>query len=212
MRRCDSVRSTAVGLVCSLAIGASAAFAQAVPSRVEVGGQMHVLRLSESADTNVGLGGRVTVNLAPWLGVEGEYQFLPKDEIDTTSVTADGSTVGLRYERRRSTSLFGVKAGYRGERVGVFAKVRPGFTSLTDRGVECLGDVCALLLLAVPDYRPEFALDVGGVVELYPSPRWMARVDVGSLIVKHRSTAPPCPAGECTTSNLATSVGVGMRF
>jgi hypothetical protein len=173
-----------------LALGASAVFAQAVSSH----------------------GGGVGVNLAPWVAVEGEVQLLPKDQIDTSSVMADGSVVGLRYERRRWTTLFGVKAGYRGERVGVFGKVRPGFTSLTDRGVECLGEVCALTLLAVPDYRREFALDVGGVVELYPSSRWLARVDIGSLIIRHRSTAPPCAGGECTTSNLATSLGVGMRF
>jgi hypothetical protein len=212
MRRCDSVTSIAVGVVGALAVGASAVFAQAMPSRVEIGGQMHVLRLSESADVNVGVGGRVTVDLAPWLAVEGEYQFLPKDELDTSSLTADGRALGLRYQRRRSTALFGVKAGYRGERVGVFAKARPGFTSLTDRGVECVGEVCALVLLAVPDYRREFAFDLGGVVELYPSARWTARVDVGSLMIRHRSTAPPCAAGDCTTSNLATSLGVGMRF
>jgi hypothetical protein len=206
------VSSTAVGVVCALAVAAGAVFAQSVPPRVEVGGQFHVLRLSDSSDTNMGVGGRLTVNLTPWLGLEGEYQFLPTDVIDTTSISVDGSRVGLRYERRRSTALLGVKAGRRGERVGIFAKVRPGVTSLTDRGLECLGEVCALMLLAVPEYRPEFAVDVGGVVEFYPSPRWLARVDIGSLIVNHRSTAPPCAAGDCTTSNLATSVGVGMRF
>lgn len=105
-----------------------------------------------------------------------------------------------------------MKGGYRGERLGVFAKLRPGVTVLADRGVDCLGEVCALMLLAVPDYRPEFAVDAGGVVEFYPSARWVARVDVGSLIVRHRSSAPPCPGGDCTTANLATSFGVGVRF
>ena len=96
--------------------------------------------------------------------------------------------------------------------MGLFAKVRPGFTVLADRGIDCLGDVCALMLLAVPEYRSEFALDFGSVVEIYPSTRWLARVDVGSLMIRHRSTAPPCAAGDCTTFNLATSFGMGVRF
>jgi len=212
MRRCRSVMSIASGMVGSLVIAVGAAFGQSAPPRVEVGGQLNVLRLSDSSDTNVGLGGRVTFDLARWVSVEGEYQFIPSDELEFTSVTTDGSVAGLRYERRRSTGLFGLKAGYRGERVGLFAKVRPGFTVLADRGIDCLGDVCALMLLAVPEYRSEFALDFGSVVEIYPSTRWLARVDVGSLMIRHRSTAPPCAAGDCTTFNLATSFGMGVRF
>lgn len=212
MHRCKWGTSMAAGMVCLLAIGSSTAFAQGDTPRLEVGGQVNVLRLSESSDTNAGFGGRVTVNLSRWLGLEGEYQFLPQDTMSVTSVQGDGSRVGIRYDRRRSTALFGVKAGARGEHFGVFAKVRPGVAALSDRGVECLGDVCALMLLAVPEYRSEFALDVGGVVEFYPSTRWLIRGDVGSLMIKHRSTAPPCAASDCTTWNLAVSAGAGIRF
>jgi hypothetical protein len=212
MHRCKWGTSMAAGLLCLLAVGGSTAFAQGGVPRVELGGQLNVLRLSDSDDTNVGVGGRVTFNLASWLGLEGEYQFVPRDEIDMTSTLADGNVVGLRYERRRSTALFGLKAGSRGERFGVFAKMRPGVTSLSDRGIDCLGDVCGLMLLAVPEYRSEFALDLGGVVEFYPSTRWLVRADVGSLMIRHRSTAPPCGAGDCTTWNLAVSAGAGIRF
>jgi hypothetical protein len=199
-------------VLCSVAVGVGAAYAQSASGPVEVGGQVNVLKLSDSSSTGVGFGGRVTVDAAPWLSLEGEYQFLPDDELEIRSVLPIGEEVGIRYNRRRSTALFGVKTGYRGERVGVFAKVRPGVTFLTDRGIECLGDVCALVLLAAPDYRSEFALDVGGVGEFYPSPRWVARVDVGSLMIRHHSTAPPCAGDECTTFNLAASFGVGVRF
>lgn len=209
---CEWARRMVAGVVWSLAFGVGVALAQTEPSRVEAGGQLNVLRLSDPSDTQVGFGGRLTVNLSRWLSLEGEYQFVPDDAITVTNRDVDGRVLGVRYERRRSTALFGAKAGYRGERVGVFAKVRPGVTVLTDRGVECLGDVCALVLLAVPEYRSEFALDVGGVVEWYPSGRWVARFDIGSLIIRHRSTAPPCPGGGCTSANLATSIGFGVRF
>lgn len=199
-------------VLCAWALGATVANAQPASSRLEIGGQVNVLRLSDSSDTTVGIGGRVTYDVASWWSVEGEYQFFPDDTLSLTSRVDDGRALGIAYQRRRSTMLAGVKAGYRGERFGVFGKARPGVTVLSDRGVDCRGDACALVLLAVPDYRPEFALDLGGVVEWYPSPRWVARVDVGSLIVRHRSSAPPCGAGTCTTGNLAASAGLGLRF
>jgi len=214
MRRSKWVRSiaavAAVGLASMMA--GREACAQSETTRVDIGGQIGVLRLPDSSGTNVGVGGRVTINLTRWLGVESEYQFVPNDEFEQSSVLAEGSVAGIRYERRRSTALFGVKAGYRGERVGVFARARPGFTTLTHRGVDCLGEVCALMLLAVPEYRREFALDLGGVVEVYPSTRWVMRTDVGALRIRHRSSAPPCVSGGCTSTNLVASAGVGIRF
>lgn len=204
--------SYVVAVCCAWTLSVAGAEAQPAPARLEVGGHLQVLRLSDSGDTNVGVGGRVTFDVTNWWSVEGEYQFLPADTLSTGTVLPDGSRLGIDYERRRSTMLAGVKLGYRGERVGLFGKVRPGVTVLSDRGVDCRGDVCALVLLAVPEYRPEFALDLGGVLELYPSSRWVARVDLGDLVIRHRSTAPPCVAGTCTTHNFAASVGIGVRF
>lgn len=208
----ERVRTWAVGAWCVVALSADVAQAQTNRSRVEAGGQVNVLRLSDSAETGVGFGGRVTIDLTPWLSIESEGQFLPADTLAQTSVLSDGSRVGLRYERRRSTLLVGAKAGFRAERIGVFVKLRPGVTRLSDRGVECLGEVCALVLLAVPQYRPEFAVDVGGVIEVYPSRRWLARLDVGSLVVRHRGSAPPCGGSGCTSANLAVAAGLGVRF
>ncbi|BCS32569.1 hypothetical protein TBR22_A17830 [Luteitalea sp. TBR-22] len=211
MQRVEWVRRVVIGVMFVVAATVPDAVAQTSVPRVEVGGLVSALALAEAPDTSVGVGGRLTVNLTRWLGLEGEYQFVPDDEFTLSSVQADGRTAGLRYERRRSTALFGVKAGYRGDRIGLFARVRPGVTSLTDRGVDCLGDVCALLLLAVPEYRPEFALDIGGVVELYPSSRWLVRADLGVLRVWHRGSAPPCGSA-CATSSFGSSIGVGVRF
>lgn len=206
-----SVRSILLGSLCVLGLSVGSAFAQTEPGRFEVGGQLNLLRLEDS-DTTVGLGGRLTFNVTDWLGVEGEYQFQPNDEL-FVGTDVDGQQAGVRYERRRSTALFGVKAGYRGERFGIFGKVRPGFTRLSDRGVDCKGDVCALMIMVVPEYRTEFALDLGGVFEFYPSSRWLLRADVGSLIVRHKEGgAPPCFAGDCTSKNFAASFGAGFRF
>lgn len=120
----------------------------------------------------------------------------------------------IAHLRRRSEAFVGVKLGTRAQRWGAFGKVRPGFARLTHREMKCVGQACALisLLLVQPAYRTEFAMDVGGVLEIYPSPRLIARFDLGDTIIRHRSSAPPCWSGACTSHNLASRLGIGFRF
>ena len=71
--------------------------------------------------------------------------------------------------------------------------------------------MCALLLLAPPEYDTQFVFDLGGMVEFYPSDRFLARVDVGNTFIRHRALAPPCTS--CTSrSNLNATFGFGVRF
>ncbi len=107
--------------------------------------------------------------------------------------------------------LAGVRAGVSTSRVGVYGRVRPGFSSLVDRGVGCTGPVCPLALIARPVYHTAFALDVGGTVELTMSPRTLVRLDVGDLIVRERQPAGP-GCQRCTTHNLLSRIGIGVRF
>lgn len=189
--------------------GSGVTFAQVSEPRFEVGGHVSLLKLSDfSSSTNTGFGGRFGFDVAPWLAAEAEVTFFPHDD----ALLQSAETLGIEYRRRRTEALFGAKIGVRGERVGLFAKVRPGLTSLSNRGVVCHGDQCALILLAVPEYRTEFALDLGGVFEFYPSPRFVARFDFGDTMMWHRSFAPPCAARECTSHNFSTRFGVAVRF
>jgi hypothetical protein len=193
-------------------------FAAAVPSafaqsnlRGDVAIQATMLRLDEGGGTSAGAGGRVTVELSKWLSLDGEINFYPNDDFRFRSTFPFSGDDGLIYHRRRAEGFVGLKIGQRGERIGVFAKARPGFNRLTDRGVECGGDVCALILLIAPEYGTEFAFDVGGVVEFYPSSRLLARVDVGDVIIRTRNIgAPPCSS--CSSHNFTTRFGVGVRF
>lgn len=183
-------------------------------ARFELGAQVPALRLTDFDATVPGFGGRVSFDLSRWATLEGEVNYYPNDDVQVGS-SFQLPELAVAYDRSRTEGLFGVKLGYRGERFGVFAKARPGFARLTDRGVRCVGDDCArvLMLLAVPDYRTEFALDLGGVLEFYPSARVVARLDVGDTMVRHRSTiAPPCPSEGCTSHNLASRFGLGLRF
>ena len=179
--------------------------------RFEVGGQVSALRIQDFGSTPAGFGGRVSYDLLDWLSVESELNFFPRDTI--TLDAQPGGDLRVAYRRQRSEAVFGPKLGMRSERFGVFAKVRPGLVHLSDQGVDCVGEVCALatMLLARPVYRTEFALDLGGVFEFYPSARTVARIDVGDTMIRHRSqAAPSCP--NCTSHNFASRVGIGLRF
>jgi hypothetical protein len=93
---------------------------------------------------------------------------------------------------------FGVKSGLRFERFGVFGKARPGF---------------------VNRYGTAFSMDIGGVLEFYPSRRMIVRFDAGDTIV-HRGAAPfiltdrlfAAPRWNYATHNLQLGAGIGFRF
>jgi hypothetical protein len=188
------------------------AAAQSVPPRLEGGVHAAFLRSSDFNTTNTGIGGRLSFNFTRWLALEAEGTFFPSDDVvlPTSSSMPDLSVI---YERARTDAFFGVKFGKRTDTLGLFVKARPGFTRLTGNGPRCVGPECALILLIRPEYLTEFAMDLGGVVELYPSARTIARFEIGDVLIKHRSVAPPCWGTGCgTTHNLATRIGVGVRF
>jgi hypothetical protein len=209
------MRMWRVGIMVAAAIlgGISGAAAQPEVPRYEAGVQVSVLRLSDFGSTNTGIGGRFSFNLSRWAALEAEGSFFPQDDI-ALPPTALFDNFRVRHYRKRVEGFFGARLGYRGERFGLFAKARPGFTSLSERngGDMCEGEVCALVLLVRPEYRTEFALDLGGIFEFYPSRRVVARFELGDTIIRHRSDAPPCWGGECTSNNVSSKFGIGFRF
>jgi hypothetical protein len=208
-----SVLSRSASLIVFLVVAIAPAAAQAPGERVTFGAQLSMFGVADDTDsTSFGVGARASYALTRWLAADAEFSFFPRDRAefgfgDGVAPVAPGFT---EYHRRRVTLFAGPKAGVRSERLGVFAKARPGFTRLFDRGLGCSGDICALILLARPVYRTELAIDLGGVVEVYPSSGSLLRFDLGTAIVRHRSLAPPC--NDCTTRNLSSSLGVGWRF
>ena len=138
----------------------SIAFAQS-DSRLEVAGQATMLRLNDLG-TSAGFGGRFSFDLTNLVALEAELNFFPSEKITLPMGNLTAGTARLAYHRRRTDALFGAKVGHRGERFGLFARVRPGVARLSDRGLGCDGELCALILVARPLYRTEFAFDVGG--------------------------------------------------
>ena len=207
-----------VFLLLSLSV-AHAAQAQPGPERLEVAVNLSMLRVGDFGSTNAGIGGRLTFNLTKHVALEGDLEYTPNDRMKGPEDRIDGRPFQLYSDRSRATGLFGVKIGTYTPRFGVYGKARPGFTHLTSKVWNgCQGDGCGSMFartdfLAIsPVYQTEFAFDLGGGFEVYPSERTVARVEVGDTIIRNRGvTALPC-LESCTSHNIASRVGFGWRF
>ena len=193
---------------------------QSQKSRIEVGAVFSVLGINDANGlsdlfprTEVGVGGRFTYNLNRHLALEAEVNLFPRDfRKFTTNFTGGRMTEGL----------FGLKAGIRKNRFGVFGKFRPGFES------SGRAEIPHFLNGDGPDRRnpfgferiraTQFALDVGGVFELYPSPRTIIRFDAGDTIVRYPGVQfIHFPEGSVVLETVYShkvqfSVGFGFRF
>jgi hypothetical protein len=170
-------------------------------------------------DTLPGLGGRFTYNLNKHVALEAAGYFFPGK-----CATCNGQITGHITE-----GLFGVKVGQRFKKWGVFAKARPGFASFSKGFFDIVptGGTGPFPFTFVVRRDTPFALDVGGVIEFYPSKRIVVRLDGGDTILHYGShtfhsfhTDPITGAlvpDSLTTSgytrhNFQFSAGVGFRF
>ncbi|HEU0176913.1 MAG TPA: outer membrane beta-barrel protein [Blastocatellia bacterium] len=163
--------------------------------KVEFGAQYTVLRINGFGPvdaTDNGVGGRLTFNISDNLGVEGVVNFFPQGRINF----ANPSSI---LDSDRMQGLFGVKYGIRSKSAGIFAKVRPGFVRFS-QGTPAVGTASS---------STQFALDYGGVIELYPARPFALRFDVGDTIIRYDN---PVFVNPFFTHNLQISTGVALRF
>jgi hypothetical protein len=157
------------------------ATAQSHKARIELGVQSTSLTLFDpdfpGDVTEPGLGGRVGYNITRSLAVESEVNFFPQKR---TYFFGEGRTLQAQ---------FGVKAGKRFDKFGIFAKVRPGL--LTAGKVFRLepGSSVTIGGFTQPNARFDrktlFTIDIGGVLEFYPSKRTLFRLEAGDTLVRH---------------------------
>ena|ERR1041385_3340179 len=236
------MKKSASGLVLMVlfVFGAVAARAQSDEKKFEIGGQFSVLRVpsdiisvttlpcivapcpitiapTDHRNTNYGFGGRFGYRLSKHFTLEGEGNFFPHD--------------GVLDAGRKIQGFFGVKAGKHFEKVGVFAKARPGFVRYSRGDYREPGGACiAVFPQPIGCFqalgRASFATDLGGVFEYYPTKRTIIRFDAGDTIVwlpaRHvgafqTNTASflslvvvAAPAE--TRNHFQASVGFGYRF
>ena len=159
---------------------------------IEVGGFVTTVKFSDPiSETPLGVGGRFAYNFTDNFALDSEVAYFPQNPSGNF-----GETI----------AVVGVKAGVRRKKFGAFAKFRPGI-------VRFGGD----FFRARNSERSNLALDVGGVLEYYPTSRFIVRVDVGDTIIPFgdkiiNNPLPPIINRPGTTHNLQISFGVGYRF
>ena len=227
----------AIAIFILLLVNHAASAQQALP-KFEVGAQFSLLSLQRPSQivgngfdpgavrvtpgvgskTEPGIGGRFTYNLTNNLAFEAEGNLFPRSEV------AQRMPGGRIFQGQ-----FGVKAGKRFRRIGIFGKARPGFVGFTQ--VSKListtttlpaGPLNQVFTVGAFGLGKDvyFSMDLGGVVEYYPARRIFARFDLGDTIIRYRiyreagaflSRAiierPPE-----TKHNLQFSAGIGLRF
>lgn len=163
-------------------------------------------------------GGRAGYRLDRHFTAEAEVNYFPRGRALSDSQFNGG---------RKTQGLFGVKFGRRYDHFGIFAKARPGFVrfgrgDFTSNGNPCILSFPPPLGCFEPKSRMDFAFDMGGVVELYPSAHAIIRFDAGDTVLHSAAHIVPVAVPghgtfavgveSNTTHNFQAGVGLGFRF
>ena len=198
----------------------SIAFSQSQdPPKFEVAAEFTTLERGDFSGraTDPGFGGRFTYNLNKAFSLEAAGYFFPKGCFD------------CRQNGRVTQVVGGLKAGKRFENWGIFAKARPGMISFSegDFTVVPTGGAGPFPFRFETNALNAFAVDVGGVLEFYPSKRIVTRFDVGDTIIYFPSrtrnfvhfdgstnefSLVPFNIPGRTTHNFQFMTSIGLRF
>lgn len=197
--------TTSILFIC---LSPEGAHAQGAERKFEVGAHLTGTFLEEigTRDAGVGtsasgLGSRFAYHLHKHVAVDAEVNLLP-------------GAVG----KNRVQGLLGLKAGFRADKFGLFVKARPGFMHFRSDPFG-RSEPGSSLLARSKASSTEPLVDVGGVVEFYPSDSMVVRFDLGDTIIRYASRTvrvglptAEITAGGFTTHNAQASFGIGWRF
>jgi hypothetical protein len=175
-----------------LGLCASQGLAQSTVAKVEAGAFLSYINMAESTGEGpAGFGGRFSYNFNNYFAFDAavsNYPQNPSGNFGQTLVSA------------------GVKAGIRSERIGLFAKAKPGVIHFGGRAFRARHN----------GSRDYFSFDVGGVLELYPNSRVLLRLDISDNIIDFRddlfNRGFPAPKRPGLSHNRQLSLGIGVRF
>ena len=206
---------TSIYLLLAVVTFASVAVGQSHKDKLEVGVHSSAPTVFDpdfvGDVTHTGIGGRVTYNLNRSIAAEAEVNFFPQTQL---FASAGGNSFQAQ---------FGVKAGKRFEKFGVFAKLRPGFLNVDD----VFSFVPGPVVNGIPtlDFKIErttlFTLDIGGVLEFYPSNRLLVRFDGGDTVIRYPRKVQPVFGGQALAfierppqykHNFQFTAGIGFRL
>jgi hypothetical protein len=207
-------------LCCPFALSAQTSEVQ----KIEVGVQFTTITKPDfnGGSTEPGVGARFTFNFNRSVAFEAVGNYFPHSCRFCGGNLGDNSGI-------IEQGLFGIKAGKRLEKWGIFAKARPGVirfgqgqTIYTINGTGPSASVSA-----VRKGQSNFAADLGGVLEFYPSKHITTRFDFGDTLIHYAArqanllTFDPVTGGVIlfpfttrseTRHNFQFAAGVGWRF
>ena len=182
-----------------------------VPGRFAFGPQFTAMSIhrkgpSDGVRTDPGIGGFVSYQLYRFLFADSALIFFPRDT--RSSDVHDGGRI--------LQGVFGAKVGIRHGRFGIFGKVRPGFNSYsraltgTSQALGSSGNTF--------DRSTNFVLNLGGVMEIYPTKRSVLRFDAGDTHIYFAAKPLALPTGAVLVPggplkhSIELTVGYGWRF
>ncbi|HXG65151.1 MAG TPA: outer membrane beta-barrel protein [Blastocatellia bacterium] len=188
----------------SLTSGASAQ--ESREPKIELGIHATIIDFNEVFEVPGGFGGRFTYNINDYISFDSELNYFPERGPYRREVFGGVAIFGSsRFGETQG--LFGVKAGKRIHKFGVFAKVRPGFVRFTENQIDKTFD---------DQSRTRFALDIGGVFEYYPTRRIVIRFDLGNTLIDYSDRTIQTTQGplqfKSDLTNAQGGVGIGFRF
>ena len=186
---------------------------ESLPGRFEFGVQFTTLVLQRRTALDAireepGFGGFISYRLVRFLYADSSVEFYPRQS----------KSIGFQDGGRILQGLFGVKAGISRKYISLFGKVRPG---LIDATQTVNGFSTSPGSLSVPITGPflTFALDLGGVMEVYATRHTFVRFDVGDTHLYFPDKTVTLPTGKPTfisggsyQHTMQFSVGYGWRF
>jgi Outer membrane protein beta-barrel domain len=158
--------------------------------------------LANNVRTEAGLGGYASYRFYGVLYLDGDLLYFPQGT--SFSGPHDGGTI--------LQGLVGLKGGIRRNHFGIFGKVRPGFNSYSmaltgiNAGTDSYGRATC------------FVLDLGGIVEFYPTEKSTLRIEAGDTHISFGTrdvnidgTTQAFPGGKLQHS-IQFMFGYGWRF
>ncbi|HVS87690.1 MAG TPA: hypothetical protein VHF01_05665 [Candidatus Acidoferrum sp.] len=161
--------------------------------------------------TEPGIGGFVSYEVFRFFYADSAVNFFLRDT----------NSSGVHDGGRIFQGLFGLKGGIRRDRIGIFGKVRPGFNNYSRAltGMQQTSAGPPPLFKNFFDRSTNFVLDLGGVVEIYPTRRTTLRFDLGDTHVYFATKSLVSPNGAVTSvpgvqrlHTMVFSVGYAWRF
>jgi hypothetical protein len=158
--------------------------------------------LTDNVRTEPGVGGYASYRFYGVFYVDGDVLYFPRNA--GPSGPHDGGTI--------LQTLVGIKGGIRRNHFGFFGKVRPGFNSYSDAlsSITSSGDGYSR--------STNFVLDLGGIVEFYPTAGSTLRIEAGDTHIYFGTrdvnvggVVEPFPGGKLQHS-IQLVLGYGWRF